>query len=65
MKQLPEELQKFLTEKMEEYSFDSDRTFVLAINYGGQDEILRAVEKLKNTDEEVNKENLEKYMDFG
>ncbi len=62
--QLPEKLQKFLTEKMEEYSFDSDRVFVLAINYGGQDEILRAVEQLKNSWEEVNKENLEKYMDF-
>ena len=37
----------------------------MAVNYGWQDEILRAMKKLNNSWEEVNKENLEKYMDFG
>jgi undecaprenyl diphosphate synthase len=37
----------------------------LAVNYWWQDEIIRAMKKLKDSWEEVNKENLEKYMDFG
>ena len=65
IKQLPQHLQDFLNKKMEELSFDSDRYMFLAINYGGQDEILRAVEKLCKNNEEPTKENLEKNMDFG
>lgn len=63
---LPEYLVNFLEEKKKEYEFtDSKKTFVMAINYWGQDEILRAVKKLNNSWDEINKENLEKYMDFG
>lgn len=44
---LPEDLSAFLREKMAEFSFpESAKTFVLAVNYGGQDEILRAVKSL-------------------
>lgn len=44
---LPEDLSAFLREKMAEFSFsESTKTFVLAVNYGGQDEILRAVKSL-------------------
>lgn len=64
--QLPNHLVKFLNEKESEFNFpDSSKTFVLAVNYGWQDEILRAINKLKDSWEDVNKENLEKYMDFG
>ena len=64
--QLPRHLIKFLDEKESEFKFpDSSKTFVLAINYGWQDEILRAVKKLNDSWEEINKGNLEKYMDFG
>ena len=63
--QLPDHLVKFLNEKESEFKFsDSSKTFVLAVNYGGQDEILRAMDKLKDSWEEISKENLEKYMDF-
>ena len=55
-----------MDEKELEFKFsDSPKTFVLAVNYWWQDEILRAVNKLSNSWEKVNKENLEKYMDFG
>ena len=63
--QLPDHLVKFLNEKESEFKFsDSSKTFVLAINYWGQDEILRAMNKLKDSWEVISKENLEKYMDF-
>lgn len=62
---LPDHLVKFLDEKMAEFKYsDSEKTFVLAINYWGQDEILRAVKILNESGDEVSKENLEKYMDF-
>lgn len=62
---LPQDLQEFLQAKISEFSYENDRYFVLALNYGGQDELLRAIEKLTLAGEEVNKINLEKYMDFG
>lgn len=63
---LPDYLVNFLEEKKKEYQFsDSSKTFVLAINYWWQDEILRAMKRLKDSNEEVSQENLEKYMDFG
>jgi len=63
---LPDYLINFLQEKMAEYKFaDSSKTFVLAVNYGWQDEILRAMKKLSDSWDELNKDNLEKYMDFG
>lgn len=64
--QLPDHLVNFLNEKEAEFKFsDSSKTFVLAVNYGWQDEILRAMNKLIISWEEISKENLEKYMDFG
>ena len=64
--QLPSHLVDFINEKEAEFVFpDSSKTFVLAVNYWWQDEILRAIKKLSDSWEEINKENLEKYMDFG
>lgn len=64
--QLPKHLVNFLDEKEAEFKFsDNSKTFILAVNYGGQDEILRAIKNLKHFWDEINKENLEKYMDFG
>ena len=63
---LPDYLVQFLNEKEFEFKYpDSSKTFVLAINYGWQDEILRAVKKLEDSGDEISQENLEKYMDFG
>jgi len=64
--QLPSHLVNFINEKESEFVFpDSSKTFVLAVNYGWQDEILRAIKKMNDSWDEVTKENLEKYMDFG
>lgn len=63
--QLPSHLVKFLNEKEVEFKFpDSPKTFVLAVNYGWQDEILRAMHKLQDSWDKISKDNLEKYMDF-
>ena len=61
---LPQNLQDFLLQKQQAFTFDSPKVFVLAVNYGGQDEILRGVKKLIDRGEEITKENLEKDMDF-
>lgn len=62
--QLPSDLVNFLEAKEQEFRFPTPKTLVLAINYGGQDEILRAVKKLNVNGEEINKETLENAMDF-
>ena len=63
--QLPSHLIDFFEEKESEFKFpDSSKTFVLAVNYWWQDEILRAINKLNILWDEITKENLEKYMDF-
>lgn len=65
MDKLPDELVEFFNEKMEEFKYlDSNKTFVMAINYWWQNEILRAIKKLCDSWCEINQENLEKYMDF-
>ena len=62
---LPENLVNFLREKMEEFRYsDSKKTFVMAVNYWWQDEILRAMKMLSDSWDEVSQENLERYMDF-
>ena len=62
---LPQDLVDFLEQKQEEFKYpESKKTFVLAVNYGGQDEILRAMKKLVASGDVITKENLEKYSDF-
>ena len=63
--ELPQHLQDFLNQKIKELSFDSDKYMFLALNYGWQDEILRAIKKTEQNNEELSKENIEKNMDFG
>lgn len=56
---------KNLILEFEEKTKDNSRLiFNLGINYGGKDELLRAFKKLKNSNEEINEENLTKYLDI-
>ena len=65
MEGLPHDLVDFLEQKQDEFKYpESKKTFVLAVNYGGQDEILRAMKKLVASGDVISKENLEKYLDF-
>lgn len=62
---LPQDLVDFLKEKMKEFTFpDSEKAFVLAVNYGGQDEILRGIQKLCAQNLEITKQNFEQCLDF-
>ena len=56
-------LQKTIKETEEKTSKCSKLTQILALNYGSQDEILRAIQKLKKENLEVTKENFELCLD--
>jgi len=52
---LPEKTQQILQEMQEKTKHHTDMTLTLAINYGGRDEILRAIKKLTNDTEVTQK----------
>ena len=56
-------LQKIIKETEVKTSKGKKLTQVLALNYGSQDEILRAIKKLNEKDLEINKENFEACLD--
>ena len=52
-------------EKTKEATKNNKRlTQILALNYGGRDEIIRAVKKLVQNKEEITEENLQKNLDL-
>ena len=56
-------LQKIINNVKEKTSKCTGLTQILALNYGSQDEILRAIKKLNEKKLEVNKENFELCLD--
>ena len=56
-------LQNRIAETKEKTKNFSKLTQVLALNYGGRDEIRRAVTKLVKNNDEVTEENISKYLD--
>lgn len=56
-------LQKTIKETEEKTSKCKKLTQVLALNYGSQDEILRAIKRLNDSNLEVSKENFESCLD--
>lgn len=63
---LPTSTQKKLTEIVENTKNNTGLVFTLAVNYGGRDEIVRAIKKILKTDvslENVTEENFSKYLD--
>lgn len=65
LQKLPLDIQKEITTIVHETKGFTGLTMNLLINYGGQDEILRAVNKWKSSNEsdELNEETLYKYFD--
>lgn len=59
----PESLQKVIKDTQEKTAHSKGLTQILALNYGSQDEILRAVKKIKEKDLEITKENFELCLD--
>jgi len=56
-------LQKIIKETEEKTAQGKKLTQVLALNYGSQDEILRAIKRLDEKKLEINKENFESCLD--
>ncbi|MFA6532744.1 MAG: polyprenyl diphosphate synthase [Patescibacteria group bacterium] len=56
---LPEDLQKEISKITKDTEENEKMTIILGLNYGGRDEIIRAIKKGKN----LTKENLGNYLD--
>jgi len=62
----PENIKKDLTHAIEQTKGNTNLTFTFALNYGGRDEIIRAIKKLRMTNDElrtINKESFSKVLD--
>ncbi len=67
---MPDDLRDYLVQTQEKYRYETDKTIVLAFNYGGRDEILRAIQKVASqtdiqTLQTIDAETLSDAMDFG
>ena len=65
---LPDHFVQYMRDKQKRFSFDTPKTIVFAINYGGRDEIIRAVQKLVSqgtSQENITQESLSKACDLG
>jgi len=61
---LPSNLLKLIKET-ENKSFKNDKlTVYLALDYGGRDEIIRAINRIRDKNEELTEETLEQYLDL-
>lgn len=66
---LPADFKEYLENKQKTFSFpESDRYAVIAVNYGGRDEIIRGIKNMvaneRNIDT-ITEESLSKHMDLG
>ena len=63
-----DDFREYLLAKQERNTYDSDRYFVFAINYGGRDEIIRGVQKLAKEGKDlttVTEDDISHALDFG
>ncbi len=60
---LPPKIQKEITQTIKKTSHFDGLTVILAINYGGRDEIIRAVKKLVQQNKPVTEEQLSAHLD--
>lgn len=72
---LPQHFLDYMAQMVEKFTFDTDRTLIFAVNYGGQNEIIRGIKDYMNSTEEgatmeerlnnLNESNIWKHMDLG
>lgn len=63
---LPENVKKSISKAVEKTKNNSKITIIFAINYGGRDELIRAFEKIRNTnsaDSKIDKATIDGYLD--
>jgi undecaprenyl diphosphate synthase len=69
LSRLPVDIQKLLNEWVEKSRTNTHLTFTIAINYGGRDEIIRAIErwrsnlKLKTKNKKLTEQQFSQYLD--
>ena len=61
---LPKDIQDEINSTIEECKDFNSLTVVLAINYGGKDEISRAINKAKSQNKEINEKNFTEFFDL-
>ena len=61
---LPEDIQDEINSTIEECKDFNSLTVVLAINYGGKDEITRAINKAKSENKQINENNFTEFFDL-
>ena len=61
---LPQDIQDEINSTVEECKDFNSLTVVLAINYGGKDEISRAINKAKSENKEINENNFTEFFDL-
>ncbi|MCX6824638.1 MAG: polyprenyl diphosphate synthase [candidate division SR1 bacterium] len=65
---ITEDFKDYLLAKEERNTYDTNRYFVFAINYGGRDEIVRGIQKLAKEKKDltgVTEEDISKNLDLG
>jgi len=66
IKELPNDLQKSIEKAINETKNNKKITLILAINYGGKDEIIRAIKKIRNSKFEIQnlkKDDFKQFLD--
>ncbi len=64
--QLPEDLQKDIINAEKETDYNNKITLIIAINYGGKDELIRSIKKIQNSEftiKNLTKEKFNSYLD--
>ena len=61
---LPQDIQDEINSTVEECKDFNSLTVVLAINYGGKDEISRAINKAKSENKQINENNFTEFFDL-
>ena len=61
---LPQDIQNEINSTVEECKDFNSLTVVLAVNYGGKDEISRAINKAKSENKEINENNFTEFFDL-
>lgn len=64
LRTLPEDIQKGITKAVEKTKDNTKITVIFAVNYGGRDEMIRAVKKINSSEiQTIDKNNFGEYLD--
>ncbi|OGK24461.1 di-trans,poly-cis-decaprenylcistransferase [Candidatus Roizmanbacteria bacterium RIFCSPLOWO2_01_FULL_37_12] len=64
LKKLPKDIQDLITQSLEQTKNNKKMTVVFALNYGGREEIIRAVKRIQNSEFRIQNLNSDKFCNF-